>query len=314
MKILLMFFIFIQLNIIYGQVIVQYGDDIAIDCEFTSWENSRYYCLGDAQITETTYFNSNNRWERYYYKIPVPIILTEAPLDSVFFKIYKIDSPNPYNYQDVTLKVNRLTQDLSVTYENLLGNYEAPHHDIRIIDSSLSFTYDFEGWIKFDITELFNNWITGETDNYGIVISMLKEEYPTQQRVYFCQSLYSDNTKWPKLEAFANFLPDTIITSPGQTTGIINNGNTILKEYRISNYPNPFNPTTAILYELPESNFVNITVYNVIGEEVCSLVNNYEIAGAHKIIFNGNNLTSGIYYCTFRVGDYLEVHKMILLK
>lgn len=81
------------------------------------------------------------------------------------------------------------------------------------------------------------------------------------------------------------------------------------------NYPNPFNPTTNIRFSIPESNTVELIVYNVLGQKVTTLVNEYLSAGTHQSDFNAMNLSGGVYIYTLRVGNhYVESKKMILLK
>ena len=80
------------------------------------------------------------------------------------------------------------------------------------------------------------------------------------------------------------------------------------------NYPNPFNPSTVISYSVPEKSFVSLKVYNVLGKEVASLVNNQEEAGIHQINFNAMNLSSGIYFYTIRAGNFTATKKLMLLK
>jgi hypothetical protein len=86
-------------------------------------------------------------------------------------------------------------------------------------------------------------------------------------------------------------------------------------EFTLSqNYPNPFNPSTAIQYSIPESGNVKLKVFNSIGEEVATLVNNYKEAGSYKVTFNANGLSSGIYYYKLSSNGFNQVKKMILLK
>ena len=80
------------------------------------------------------------------------------------------------------------------------------------------------------------------------------------------------------------------------------------------NYPNPFNPSTTISYSLPQDNFVSLKVYNVLGNEVATLVNEQITAGDHKINFNASNLSSGVYYYTIRTGNFTSTKKLMLLK
>jgi len=80
------------------------------------------------------------------------------------------------------------------------------------------------------------------------------------------------------------------------------------------NYPNPFNPTTEIKYTIPQSGFVELKVYDVLGREVASLVNKEQSLGNYKIEFNASNLTSGIYIYRINTGNYSNTKKMILLQ
>jgi hypothetical protein len=80
------------------------------------------------------------------------------------------------------------------------------------------------------------------------------------------------------------------------------------------NYPNPFNPSTAIKYSLKEAGLVNIKVYNIVGQEVLTLVNNIQQAGNHSINFDASSLASGIYMYQITVNDFVSVKKMMLLK
>ncbi len=81
------------------------------------------------------------------------------------------------------------------------------------------------------------------------------------------------------------------------------------------NYPNPFNPSTKIDFFLKESGKVNLDVFNILGEKVIGLINEELPAGSHDVIFNANNLASGIYFYKLNVEDkFNSVKKMILKK
>lgn len=80
------------------------------------------------------------------------------------------------------------------------------------------------------------------------------------------------------------------------------------------NYPNPFNPTTSIKYTLPVDGFVNLSVYNVVGQKVTDLVNTYQKAGTYNISFNASYLPSGIYFVRMNSDKFTKTIKMILMK
>jgi len=80
------------------------------------------------------------------------------------------------------------------------------------------------------------------------------------------------------------------------------------------NYPNPFNPATTINYKLSNDGYVSLKIFNSLGEEVTKLVNEFQKAGNHKIVFDGKELPSGMYVYKLTSGNYTESKKMLLLK
>ena len=85
------------------------------------------------------------------------------------------------------------------------------------------------------------------------------------------------------------------------------------------NYPNPFNPTTQIRYNLPENSFVSITIYDLIGKRVKSLVNSNQDPGYRSIHWNATNdldqpVSAGMYIYTILAGEFRQTRKMVLLK
>ncbi|HMU44408.1 MAG TPA: T9SS type A sorting domain-containing protein [Ignavibacteriaceae bacterium] len=87
------------------------------------------------------------------------------------------------------------------------------------------------------------------------------------------------------------------------------------------NYPNPFNPTTKIRYSIPpsvnaseEKTLVTLKVYDILGNEATTLVNEEKFAGNYEVLFKANNLSSGIYFYTLKTGNYSETKKLILMK
>jgi len=89
----------------------------------------------------------------------------------------------------------------------------------------------------------------------------------------------------------------------------------IPESYKLfNNYPNPFNPTTKIKYQIPELSLITIRVYDVLGKEIATLVNEEKPVGNYEVDFDGTNLTSGIYFYRLQAGDYIETKKMILLR
>ncbi len=113
---------------------------------------------------------------------------------------------------------------------------------------------------------------------------------------------------------------DTAIANKGLVNESVNIGSqaedeTIPTKYSLSdNYPNPFNPSTVIQYELPNNGFVSLKVYDILGDIIETLVNQYQAKGRYSIKFNANNLSSGIYLYRLQSGSFIATKKMLLQK
>ncbi len=100
-----------------------------------------------------------------------------------------------------------------------------------------------------------------------------------------------------------------------QIVGIFNKNENLPLDFKMfQNYPNPFNPVTTIKYGIPQSVFVKISVYNILGQEVAILVNEYKEAGYYNVGFDGSNLASGIYIYKIFAINFTDTKKMLLLK
>lgn len=127
---------------------------------------------------------------------------------------------------------------------------------------------------------------------------------------YYIFLLGNDSLRYSKWNAGSTFYPFTWV----DYTPVENNDEPMLSFELSQNYPNPFNPSTKIRYEIPEMSFVTIKVYDVLGKQILSLVNEEKSAGNYEIEFNGKELASGIYYYRISAGNFSQTKKMILLK
>ena len=80
------------------------------------------------------------------------------------------------------------------------------------------------------------------------------------------------------------------------------------------NFPNPFNPSTVIAYSLAEAGAVRLKVYNVLGQEVATLVDAYKESGRHQVVFDASRLSAGIYLYVIEAGSFTATQRMTLLK
>lgn len=105
-----------------------------------------------------------------------------------------------------------------------------------------------------------------------------------------------------------DFIATTIPTS-------LETENTLVTDYYLAqNYPNPFNPSTKINFGLKKSTNVEINVYNILGNKVATLVNEFKPAGNHSVLFNAKNLSSGIYFYKIVTNEFVQTRKMLMLK
>lgn len=122
-----------------------------------------------------------------------------------------------------------------------------------------------------------------------------------------------------KLIYLANKLEDSIWSSPFAARGIATNGQIPEGFHLLQNYPNPFNPETEIAYCLPQDSRVKLTIYNILGQEVKVLVDEYQTAGTRRVTWDGcddtgSKAASGIYLYRLEAGKTIQTKKMSLLK
>jgi hypothetical protein len=114
---------------------------------------------------------------------------------------------------------------------------------------------------------------------------------------------------------------DELVIRDAQINKIFVTEEIISKVYSLEqNYPNPFNPSTTIRYEFPQQSFVTIKIYDILGNEIATLVNEEKSAGSYEIEFNAVgtsrdlSLPSGIYFYKLQAGNFVETKKMVLQK
>jgi hypothetical protein len=97
--------------------------------------------------------------------------------------------------------------------------------------------------------------------------------------------------------------------------GVEDENNNLLTSYSLEqNYPNPFNPSTVISYQLPVSSDVTLKVYDILGNEITTLVDEYRPAGRYEIEFNASSLPSGVYFYQLKAREFISTKKMILIR
>ncbi|MEJ2051900.1 MAG: T9SS type A sorting domain-containing protein, partial [Calditrichota bacterium] len=135
----------------------------------------------------------------------------------------------------------------------------------------------------------------------------LKECYPNNALTNIASEQHNETTVWSD---------KTIGESLDKGKGDYIEGEKILpgKFALYENYPNPFNPTTTIKYDLPEDVNVTVTIYNNNGQKVKELVNGFKTAGSYTVTFDGKSLASGMYFYKIEAGEFSKVKRMLLVK
>lgn len=170
-------------------------------------------------------------------------------------------------------------------------------------------------------------WVPlADADEYEIVISKednfnqpVVEETLLNSRDFDFQNLDENTVYYWKVRARnehgTGSWSETRTFNTGLSTSINDENTELPAEPGLSqNYPNPFNPSTQISYKLPRSTYVQLKVYNLLGEEVARLENSQKRAGTHSVTFDASGLSSGIYYYRLQTSDFLEVKSMTLIK
>ncbi|GEM_PF-4987764 len=234
-------------------------------------------------------FNSSHKWS-----------------DSVFFSMSS-DGGNSW----------RTRSHVSDTDTIMYGNQNWPYYCHPSFDITLDGTI-YAVWAdsreRNDYTidnSKFNIYISRSTDN-GLTWS-------NNIRVNDSDLVFNRNY-WADVSVKSNGGIDTVLVTwtkyrDTTITGILTQENEIPSGFNLSqNYPNPFNPTTKIRWQSPISSHQTLKIYDLLGREVVTLVDEFKPAGSYEIQFDASGLTSGIYFYKLQAGNFISTKKFVLMK
>jgi hypothetical protein len=143
--------------------------------------------------------------------------------------------------------------------------------------------------------------------------------YLVSNHNYLCHTGVSvDEEVWLTQQGVVNGVDDVVesaIEWINNTSSVEETNTEVVTGYHLGeNYPNPFNPSTKIKYQIPERTYVTLKVYDVLGNIVATLVSAETSAGSYEIDFNGTALPSGVYFYRLQTGSFVETKKMLLMK
>jgi len=278
------------------------------------WESfgRRIYTYSSNILIEEIYQNYiMSGWEdfsRYLYTYDIDNNLSEW--------IYQLSNGPTWGNLERTIyqydQNNYLTQEVY-----FVANYTG--WEVRAIT-----TYEYD--IQYNLTsmEIWGiSWSIVETNTYDINNLLIEKEivYNDSGVIQQFKHLYSydsnnnliedlrqdyDGSNWINYSrCIYNYIPTNVKESNDQ----------IFNQYLLyNNYPNPFNPTTIIKYQIPKHSLVSLTVYDVLGNEVALLLNEEKPQGVYEIKFDAVGLSSGLYFYRLQSADFVETKKMILIK
>ena len=174
------------------------------------------------------------------------------------------------------------------------------------IKTQLARTLDFRDNLKSDTAPFDGVWWTYEPDNSYIAVA-----WPVENKYY--------NMSYDKASAAATAsATGGLVGDPrwfAMTELSVDEEVIAPKTFTLEqNYPNPFNPTTTIQFSLNTASPVKLTVFDILGQEVATLVNEYKSVGSHKVQWRANTMPSGVYYYRLEADGFSKTHKMVLMK
>jgi len=260
------------------------GEVAAYNLQVSMKEDFSELLVNEENINESKYYiPSLKDLQKYYWRVKAindsgESEWTNASFSTVapYIKILEPNGGETFTYgEKIYIKWN---DNINEAVKILL--YREDHVHMLVVDSTSS-----DRAYQWEIGR--NGWVSGGS-KYRIVV----------------QSRFSNSIADTSDAMFTVFNPFMDIKK-----------DELPQEYAIAqNYPNPFNPTTTIDYELPKASYVTISVYNILGKEIATLVEGEKSAGYYQVTWNAENLPSGIYFYTFKAGNKIATKKMILVK
>lgn len=263
---------------------------------YNSWTGNRQglYAYGN-----TAYFDF------YIYRDGYTPILAECPANQFGTNVLiNRDPPNAMN--------NISNNDWALFAGVEFGNPDYPKtcDSIKVIASSPNAGGTVEIYIdSIDVkTKIADCRITttGSWTEYKTFAAKVMKQVSGNHDVYL-KFVGSDNEDLFQLQSF-HFVTNAIPTS------IENNNSLPNRIYLNQNYPNPFNPTTEIKYSIPDAGNISLVVFDVLGRQVKKLFEGYRTAGNYNVVFNADDLSSGIYFYQLKADSFIETKKMMLIK
>lgn len=252
----------------------------------------------------------DNRYNGSSNSYDISTSITADNLGNVYVTGYSYDDINSEDYATIKYSPDGQQEWISI-YNGTGGDFDiatSVKADAKGDIYVTGYSYDFDtkenyATVKYNSAgdeqwvEIFN----GESNGSDIASSLISD---VNDNIYVTGYSYDGPNSI-----------DYVTFKYSQTVGINQISNSVAGGYELmQNFPNPFNPVTKIRYEIPNSNFVSLKVFDISGKEVSVLVNRIQSPGSYEVSFDASDLTSGIYYYRLETKNFSASKKMLLIK
>jgi len=180
------------------------------------------------------------------------------------------------------------------------------------VEQSIIFNENFSNIRRIVVDK---NYLFVVDDNKGLLVYDIKDVFHPIEAAFHKLNMIATNVLVVNDLVFLSQGDGGFSVYKNLISSNIEDRKNIPHEYSLSqNFPNPFNPETTISYSIPKSEHVTLKVFDVLGREVSTIVDEYKQAGAYKANFNASGLVSGVYFYQLSAGSYVQTKKLVLLK
>jgi hypothetical protein len=263
-------------------------------------------------------FNSGG----YFPRLPNEILFWSPSVNGGVPKVIADGNNVPFapslNPEDVFPPLCRPVMGHSETQDLIYVAFSAATENVYVGADSITY---FAGYITFS-SDGGQNWYW-EPEKFtpefplldwkyisGLSIYPVYQTFPIVFTIHFVLQADSLEAKTNPLLLSTQYYHASFTNNPPSVNDIRK-----LNAYNLEqNYPNPFNPNTTINYQIPELSFVTLKVYDVLGSEITTLVNEEKPVGSYEVEFDATILSSGVYFYRLQAGSFVETKKMVLMK
>jgi hypothetical protein len=237
----------------------------------------------------------------------------------------QLDAMNASAGLDVIAELNQEYGFDTVTYNSAAGvvrfhRGSQQNMGIKLLSASLSSLYSFEWYEGYSVDTSYWNWMnhgdlqpqyaSNTVDGPVTITAQLPIVAAPEAsfNVFYAFALGANE------QAMLANIAAAEVKYQGLITGINDNKHSLQGFDLGQNHPNPFKQSTTMSYQIPGNGFVSLKVYNAMGNEVATLVNENQTMGSHTIQYNANDLSNGIYYCKLMFNDQIKSTKLVVIK